>query len=143
MAQSATGPGQCQGICGFNLAHFEGQRVARGGMPISGDVDCALSLDLFLLKRFLSLSPFLLFDEPQPRKTSGGDHHHGENDVVSHRSCPELMLTDQDAQRKKAARTSFGHSCGTSAIGRTITNATNGVPTLIHINSLGPFLQAC
>jgi hypothetical protein len=76
-----------------------GQRVARGGMPVPHDVDCALSLDLLSLKRFLSLSPFLLFDGPQPRKTSGEDHHRGEDDVLNHRSCPVLMLADQDGQR--------------------------------------------
>src|SRR6478736_6580309 len=64
--------------------------------PIACTVDCALSLDLFLLKRFSSLSLFLLLDEPQPRKTSGEDHHHDENGVFYHRSCPELMFTDQD-----------------------------------------------
>src|SRR6478736_6524682 len=68
--------------------------------PIACTVDCALSLDLFLLKRFSSLSLFLLLDEPQPRKTSGEDHHHDENGVFYHRrSCPELMFTDQDCFR--------------------------------------------
>ena len=49
----------------------------------------------FLLKRFFSLSSFLLLDEPQPRKTNGEDHHHDQNGVLNHRSDLELMLTDQ------------------------------------------------
>jgi hypothetical protein len=52
-----------------------------------------------LLKRFFSLSLFLLLDEPQPRKTNGEDHHQDENGVLYHRSCPELMFTDQDCFR--------------------------------------------
>lgn len=47
---------------------------------------------LLLLERFFSLPLFLLLDEPQPRKATGDDHHHGENCVVDHRSCPELMF---------------------------------------------------
>jgi hypothetical protein len=54
------------------------------------------SSDLLLPKRFFSLSLFLLLDEPQPRKTNGEDHHHDQNGVFYHRSCPELMFTDQD-----------------------------------------------
>ena len=54
------------------------------------------SFDLPLPKRFFSLSLFLLLDEPQPRKTNGEDHHHDQNGVFYHRSCPELMFTDQD-----------------------------------------------
>ena len=63
-----------------------------GGLPIARGADCALSLDLFLLKRSSSLSLLLLLDEPQPRKTNGGDHHHDQSGVFNHRSCPELML---------------------------------------------------
>jgi hypothetical protein len=72
-------------------------------MPIACGGDCALSLDLFLLKRFFSLSLFLLLDEPQPRKTNGEDHHHDQNGVLNHRSDPELMLTDQRRPKEKAA----------------------------------------
>jgi hypothetical protein len=50
-----------------------------------------LSLDLLLLKRFFSFSLFLLLDEPQPRKTNGEGHHHDQDGVLYHRSCPELM----------------------------------------------------
>src|SRR6266478_3717259 len=57
---------------------------------------CALSIDLPLLERFFSLPLFLLLDEPQPRKTEGEDHHHDQNGVLYHRSCPGLMFTDQD-----------------------------------------------
>jgi len=74
---------------------LRGAPASGGGMPIACGVDCALSLDLFLLKRFFSLSLFLLLDEPQPRKTNGEDHHHDQNGVLNHRSDPELMLTDQ------------------------------------------------
>jgi hypothetical protein len=70
-------------------------------MPIAC-VDCALSLDLFLLKRFFSLSLFLLLDEPQPRKTNGEDHHHDQNGVLNHRIDPELMLTDQRRPKRKS-----------------------------------------
>ena len=59
------------------------------------DSVCALSLDPLLLKRF-SLLPFPLLDDPQPRKTSGEDHHHDQNGVLDHRNFPELMFTDQD-----------------------------------------------
>jgi len=71
-------------------------------MPIACGVDCALSPDLFLLKRFFSLSLFLLLDEPQPRKTNGEDHHHDQNGVLNHRSDPELMLTDQRRPKRKS-----------------------------------------
>ena len=74
---------------------LRGAPASGGGMPIACGVDCALSLDLFLLKRFFSLSLFLLLDEPQPRETNGEDHHHDQNGVLNHRSDPELMLTDQ------------------------------------------------
>ena len=70
----------------------------RGGMPMHV-VSIALSLDLFLLKRFFSPSLFLLLDKPQPRKTNGEDHHHDQNGVLNHRSDPELMLTDQRRSR--------------------------------------------
>jgi hypothetical protein len=63
----------------------------------------ALSLDLFLLKRFFSHSLFLLLDEPQPRKPNGEDHHHDQNGVLNHRSDPELMLTDQRRSKRKVA----------------------------------------
>jgi hypothetical protein len=66
-------------------------------------VSIALSLDLFLLKRFFSPSLFLLLDEPQPRKTNGEDHHHDQNGVLNHRSDPELMLTDQRRPKEKVA----------------------------------------
>jgi hypothetical protein len=65
-------------------------------------VSIALSLDLFLLKRFFSLSLFLLLDEPQPRKTNGEDHHHDQNGVLNHRIDPELMLTDQRRPKRKS-----------------------------------------
>ena len=55
-------------------------------------------MSFFRLASF-SLSLFLLLDEPQPRKTNGEDHHHDENGVVYHRSCSELMFTDQDCFR--------------------------------------------
>ena len=71
-------------------------------MPIACGVDCALSLNIFLLKRFFSLSLFLLLDEPQPRKTNGEDHHHDQNGVLNHRSDPELMLTDQRRPKRKS-----------------------------------------
>ena len=74
---------------------LRGAPASGGGVPIACGVDCALSPDLFLLKRFFSLSLFLLLDEPQPRKTNGEDHHHDQNGVLNHRSDPELMLTDQ------------------------------------------------
>jgi len=76
----------------------------RAAACLSCGVECALSLDLFLLKCLFSLSLFLLLDEPQPRKTSGGNHHHDHNEVVNHRSCPELILTGQDGPKDKAAR---------------------------------------
>jgi hypothetical protein len=41
-----------------------------------------LSLDLLLLKRFPSLSLFLLLDEPQPRKTDGKGDHHDQDGVL-------------------------------------------------------------
>jgi hypothetical protein len=47
-------------------------------------------------RALLSFSLFLLLDEPQPRKANGGDHHHDQYGVIYHRSCPELMFTDQD-----------------------------------------------
>jgi hypothetical protein len=62
---------------------------ATRGLPIASGVDCALSLDLFLLKRLFPLSLLLLLDEPQPRKTNGEDQHHDQNGVFNHRSCPE------------------------------------------------------
>ena len=50
------------------------------------DSACALSLDLLLLKRF-SLLPFPLLDDPQPRKTSGEDHHDDQNGILYHWSA--------------------------------------------------------
>ena len=66
-----------------------------GKQSFAANSACALSLDLLLLKCFLSLSLLLLLDEPQPRKTRGKDHHDDKSDVFYHRSCPELMFTDQ------------------------------------------------
>jgi hypothetical protein len=88
-----------------------------------------------LLKRFFSLSLFLLLDEPQPRKTNGEDHHHDQNGVLYHRSCPELMFTDQDCgsvsqsaldlnqKRFFAFLRSFLRSCG-CVLERTMERAT-------------------
>ena len=76
-----------------DIRSSEQQRLAE---QCRSNAACVLSLDFLLLKRFLSLSLFLLLDEPQPRKTNGEDHHHDQNGVLYHRSCPELMFTDQD-----------------------------------------------
>ena len=67
-----------------------------GEHALNRHIRCVLSLNLFLLKRFFSRSFFLLFDEPQPRKSSGGDHHHDQNGVLGHRNGPNLVFTDQD-----------------------------------------------
>jgi hypothetical protein len=66
-------------------------------------VDCALSLDIFLLNRFFSLSLFLLLDEPQPRKTNGEGHHHDQNGVLNHRSALNQCTPTKDGPKEKAA----------------------------------------
>jgi hypothetical protein len=48
-------------------------------------------LNLVFPTRFVSLSFFLLLDEPQPRETNGDDHHGDENGVLHHRNFPELL----------------------------------------------------
>ena len=75
-----------------DIRSSEQQRLAE---QCRSNAACVLSLDFLLLKRFLSLSLFLLLDEPQPRKTNGEDHHHDQNGELYHRNCPELIFTDQ------------------------------------------------
>jgi hypothetical protein len=52
-------------------------------------------LNLVFPTRFVSLSFFLLLDEPQPRETNGDDHHGDENGVLHHRNFPELLNSRQ------------------------------------------------
>ena len=47
---------------------------------------CALSLKSLFLTRF-SLLPFPLLDDPQPRETSGEDHHDDQDGVLYHWSA--------------------------------------------------------
>ena len=44
--------------------------------------------NLVFRTRFFPSAFFLLFDEPQPRKANGGDHHDDENGVLGHRNRP-------------------------------------------------------
>ena len=56
-------------------------------------------LNLVFPTRFVSLSFFLLLDEPQPRETNGHDYHGDENGVLHHGSFHELRQVRQPVDR--------------------------------------------